>query len=93
MYPYFNLLRVLNRARKQTPLSIDDKSVIECRCGVTDIDIFGELNNARQLAYFELGRWDYSQRVGFIPLMREKRWGLVAPGTSRRRPGKRSDFV
>ena len=82
MYPYFNLLRVLTRARKRSSLSIDDKSIIECRCGVTDIDIFGELNNARQLAYFELGRWDYSQRVGFIPLMRKKRWGLVVGGAS-----------
>ncbi len=82
MYPYFKLLTTLWKARRQPSLNIDDTSVIECRAGLSDIDVFGELNNGRQLVYFELGRWDYSQRVGFIPLMRKNRWGLVVGGAS-----------
>ncbi|MEM7208832.1 MAG: acyl-CoA thioesterase [Pseudomonadota bacterium] len=56
--------------------------MIECRAGVTDIDVFGELNNARQLVFFELGRWALSQQVGFMPLMRKKKWGFVVGGAS-----------
>jgi acyl-CoA thioesterase FadM len=82
MYPYLKLLTTLWKARGKPPLGIDDTSVIECRAGTGDIDVFGELNNGRQLVYFELGRWDYSQRIGFIALMRKKRWGLVVGGAS-----------
>ncbi len=82
MYPYLKLLLTLRRARKSAPLQVDDTSVIEYRAGLGDIDVFGELNNARQLVYFELGRWDFSQRVGFIPIMRRNRWGLVVGGAS-----------
>ncbi|MEM7292077.1 MAG: thioesterase family protein [Pseudomonadota bacterium] len=82
MYPYIQLLTRIWRARRKPPLQVDDVAVIERRAGFTDIDIFGELNNARQLVYFELGRWDYSQRVGFIGVLRRNRWGLVVGGAS-----------
>ena len=82
MYPYIKLWLTLRRARMSTSLQVDDTSVIEYRAGLGDIDVFGELNNARQLVYFELGRWDFSQRIGFIPIMRRNRWGLVVGGAS-----------
>jgi acyl-CoA thioesterase FadM len=82
MYPYLRLLTTLWKARRQPALDIDDVSRVAFRAGPGDIDVFGELNNARQLVFFELGRWDYSQRVGFIPIMRKKRWGLVVGGAS-----------
>ncbi len=82
MYPYLKLAAVLLKARFQSKLEIDETSTLSYRAGVTDIDVFGELNNARQLVYFELGRWEYSQRVGFISQMRKRGWGLVVGGTS-----------
>ena len=38
--------------------------------------------NRGALDYMELGRWDFSQRVGFISLMRKKGWGLAVGGAS-----------
>lgn len=52
------------------------------RVGLNDIDPFLELNNARFLSYMELGRWDYSQRVGFVRIMRERKWGVAVGGAS-----------
>ena len=82
MYPYLQLLITLARARRRESFDVDDTGVITCRAGLTDIDVFGELNNARQLIYFELGRWDFSQRVGFVSTMRRNKWGLVVAGAS-----------
>ena len=82
MYPYFRLVTTLLRGRKREALGIDQPSVMEFRAGIGDIDIFGELNNARYFNFMELGRWDYSLRVGFVKVMREKKWGLVVGGAS-----------
>ena len=82
MYPLFKLASVIIKARFRDKLHFRDKSILHCRAGLTDIDIFGELNNARYLNYMELGRWDYSQRVGFVGLMKSKGWGLAVGGAS-----------
>ena len=55
---------------------------MHCRVGITDIDPFMELNHARQLAYMEMGRWDYSSRVGFLRLMKQHGWGITVGGIS-----------
>ena len=39
--------------------------------------MFMELNNARYFTYMELGRWDFSYRVGFVSLMKERKWGRI----------------
>jgi len=44
--------------------------------------MFLELNNARYFNYMELGRWDYSYRVGFLSLMKKNRWGVAVGGAS-----------
>jgi len=82
MYPYLRLMATLLKSHRQPRLELDSECVIECRAGITDIDVFGELNNARQLAFFELARWAFSQRVGFMPLMRKNKWGFVVGGAS-----------
>ncbi len=82
MYPYIKLAAILLKARKQPKLDVEDASVLEFRTGITDIDIFGELNNARYFNYMEFGRWDYSWRVGFVEVIRQKKWGLVVGGAS-----------
>lgn len=82
MYPYIKLATTLIKARSRPKLDIGEVSVLHCRAGLTDIDVFGELNNARYFHYMELGRWDYSLRVGFVSLMREKNWGIAVGGAS-----------
>ncbi|MDZ7828792.1 MAG: thioesterase family protein [Halofilum sp. (in: g-proteobacteria)] len=82
MYPFLKWATTVLRARRRPPLCPGDDSVLECRVGLTDIDLFTELNNARYLHYMELGRWDYSQRVGFVRVMREHKWGIAVGGAS-----------
>jgi acyl-CoA thioesterase FadM len=84
MYPYIKLARVLWQARRSPKLELRDRTELQFRVGLTDADLFGELNNARYLVYTELARWDYSLRVGFIALMRRNKWGLAVGGASLR---------
>ncbi len=82
MYPYLKLAITLFKARKRPKLEIEGKSVLQLRPGITDIDIFVELNNARYFNMMELGRWDYSYRVGFVALMHRNKWGIAVGGAS-----------
>lgn len=82
MYPVIKAVTVLVKARFSKPLTITEPSVIHLRAGITDIDMFFELNNARHLSIMELGRWDFSQRVGVVKLLRTRKWGLVVGGAS-----------
>jgi len=82
MYPYLKLATTLVKARFRSKLELGDTGVLDCRVGITDIDPFMELNHARQIAYMEMGRWDYSHRVGFIELMKNNNWGLTVGGIS-----------
>ena len=82
MYPVIKALTVLVKARFRSPITISEPSVINLRAGITDIDMFMELNNARHLTIMELGRWDFSQRVGVVKLLKTKKWGLVVGGAS-----------
>jgi len=82
MYPFLKFTITLARAKFRSPLSLDDESILKLRAGVTDIDMFLELNNARYFTYMELGRWDFSYRVGFVSLMKERKWGVVVGGAS-----------
>ena len=69
-------------AHRRPKLALTETSELDFRAGLTDVDMFGELNNARYFSYMELGRWDYSYRVGFVALMRRRRWGVAAGGAS-----------
>jgi acyl-CoA thioesterase FadM len=82
MYPFLKLGITLLKARSRPRINIDEKSEIQLRAGLTDIDMFLELNNARYFNYMELGRWDFSQRVGFIDIMRQNKWGVAVGGAS-----------
>lgn len=82
MYPVLKFAAVLLKARFRARLNIMDESILGFRVGLTDVDIFGELNNARYLSYAELGRWDYACRVGFLALMKSRKWGITVGGTS-----------
>ena len=82
MYPFLKLSATLIRANFRSKLNIEDKSVLKLKAGITDIDMFMELNNARYFTYMELGRWDFSYRVGFVSLMKRHKWGIVIGGAS-----------
>ena len=82
MYPFLKLSATLIRASFRTKLNIEDKSILKLRAGLTDIDMFMELNNARYFTYMELGRWDFSYRVGFVSLMKRHKWGIAIGGAS-----------
>ena len=82
MYPFLKLTTTLFRAKARSKMSLEDTSVLRLRAGLSDIDLFMELNNARYFNYMELGRWDYSYRVGFIQLMKEHNWGVAVGGSS-----------
>ena len=82
MYPFLKLAATLLKAKYRSKINLEDKSVLECRAGFTDVDMFMELNNARYFNYMELGRWDYSYRVGFVSLMKQNNWGVAVGGAS-----------
>lgn len=82
MYPVLKFAGVLIAARFRDKLTIPEQSILDYRAGLTDIDMFGELNNARYLNYMELGRWDYAYRTGFVALMKRKKWGIAVGGAS-----------
>ena len=82
MYPFIKFAAVLLKAGFRENIGYKDKSTLNYRVGLTDVDMFMELNNARYLNYMELGRWDYSHRVGFLKLMRMNKWGVAVGGAS-----------
>lgn len=82
MYPFIKLGRTLLKAKRSEKLDLAGRSVLDFRVGLLDTDIFLELNNARYFNYMELGRWDFTYRVGFYQLMKENRWGVAVGGAS-----------
>ena len=82
MYPIFRFAGVILKARFRKRIQFQEESILNYRVGFSDVDMFMELNNARYLNYMELGRWDYSYRVGFLNLMKSKNWGVAVGGAS-----------
>jgi acyl-CoA thioesterase FadM len=82
MYPFLKVAATLVKARFRPKLSVDAESILHLRVGLSDIDMFMELNHARYFNYMEFGRWDYSYRIGFLDLMRKRKWGVAVGGTS-----------
>ncbi len=58
MYPYLRLAITLFKARSRPRLDIEEKSILHLRPGITDIDIFVELNNARYFTMMGLGDYE-----------------------------------
>lgn len=82
MYPFIRSAITLLRAKKRPRLAITDSSILHFTAMPWDCDMFGEVNNGRQLTLFEQGRWDLAARCGLVDLLRKKRWGLVVAGSS-----------
>lgn len=82
MYPLIKLTSTLIKSSFRSKIAPEDTSILNLRVGLTDIDMFMELNNARFFNYMEMGRWDYSYRIGLIGLLKKQKWGLVIGGAS-----------
>jgi acyl-CoA thioesterase FadM len=82
MYPYLRSARVLLSAWLGSPLDFDGESVVHTRVWPGDIDVFGELNNGRQLTLMDMGRFDLAVRSGFLRTVHRQGWGLAVGGAS-----------
>ncbi|MCG6937105.1 MAG: thioesterase family protein [Gammaproteobacteria bacterium] len=82
MYPVLKFAVTIIKAKFKSKLSFRDSSVLQLRAGISDIDMFMELNNARYFNYMELGRWDFSSRAGFTDLLKKHKWGVAVGGAS-----------
>jgi len=69
-------------ARRRPKLALEDPGILQFRVGLSDIDVFMELNNARFFNYMELGRWDFIYRSGVLHIMRKQGWGATVGGSS-----------
>ena len=66
MYPYIRSIHALLSARKLPAMALYDTHVSHHRAWPWDTDMFGELNNGRILTLFELGRWQFTVRLGLL---------------------------
>jgi acyl-CoA thioesterase FadM len=82
MYPFLKFSKTMLMARSRPKLALEDPSILQFRVGLSDIDLFMELNNARFFNYMELGRWDYIYRTGVLQVMRKQNWGATVGGSS-----------
>lgn len=77
MYPYIKLISTIIKSRFRPNLKLDDTCSINFRAGITDIDLFMELNHARYLSLMEMGRWDFVSRSGLLGIMKKNKWGIA----------------
>ena len=72
----------MQTARFRPPASVDEICHLSMSVWLTDLDVYGELNNAKYLTLMEIARWDMSARSGLVALLRKNRWGFVVAGCS-----------
>lgn len=80
MYPYFRASKYFIKAKFGKQISLKDRSVLNMRVFLSDIDIYPELNNGRYLTLMDLGRYDFGVKVGLFSVLKEKKWGLMVAG-------------
>ncbi|SFJ78212.1 acyl-CoA thioesterase [Jannaschia pohangensis] len=82
MYPFIRLAWQLWLNRDAAPMGVTDAHVSRHICMPWDIDPWMELNNGRTLTLYDLGRMTAGKRIGLIPVLRRKKWGLAVGGVS-----------
>lgn len=80
MYPFIRAIATAFRSRNK-PMGLWDTDSTTMRVWPIDIDVFMELNNGRTLTLYDLGRFALSQRIGLIPLLRQKKWAFTVAGS------------
>lgn len=82
MYPFIRLAWQIFKHRKDAPLPLTGCHVSRHYCLPHDIDLWMELNNGRTLTIYDLGRIPLAMRVGLLPLLKTRRWGLTMAGAT-----------
>lgn len=82
MYPFLRMAWIMAASRRKPKVGPDDYCDLRLTAWPWDCDMFGEVNNGRQLTLFDLGRFDFGVRGGLIDLLRQRRWGLTVAGSS-----------
>lgn len=82
MYPVIRLAWQLLKHRNDTPLPLTGTHVSRHMCLPWDIDLWWELNNGRTLTLYDLGRIPLAGRVGLLPALKKRRWGLTMAGAA-----------
>ncbi len=82
MYPIIRFITTSIKAYLSEKITIDGVSETAFRVRPWDIDMFLEVNNGRILTLYDLGRFDFSIRVGLATLLKDNRWGLVVAGST-----------
>ena len=84
MYPLIRLVTASVRGFLSDRMDFDGVCQTTFRCRPWDIDMFLEVNNGRLLTLYDLGRFDFSIRVGLARILKQNGWGLVVAGSSAR---------
>lgn len=82
MYPYFRVFYTLQRAKFRPRMGWNEVGILPMSVHLTDLDIYGEMNNARYLSIMEMGRWDLGVRTGLIDVMQKNKWFFTVAGCS-----------
>ena len=82
MFPFFRLWLAVQKAKRAPVLKIDDTSIVPMRVGLSDCDIFLEMNNGRHLTLFDIGRFVFAVRTGLWQQVKQHQWGFVVAGSS-----------
>ena len=82
MYPFIRMAKELLVFRNAPRLALGDTHISHHICWPWDLDVWMELNNARTLTLYDLGRIPMAHRLGLIKALRENGWGLTVAGVS-----------
>jgi acyl-CoA thioesterase FadM len=82
MYPAVRAVGGILGGNLQSELSILDPHVSRLRVWPWDADMYLELNHARTLTLFELGRWQVVGRMRLLSVLRRERIAFAIAGAS-----------
>lgn len=77
MYPYFKFARAFFKSKRQAKIAPTEKIVLPMKVGLSDMDMFGELNNGRFLTLLDMARTDFIIRANFLTPIREEGWSVM----------------
>ncbi len=82
MYPFIRFAKTYLTTKKDPNFDPKAESSIDLRVGLFDRDFYPELNNGRYYAMCDLGRIKHARLMGLMKVLREKKWFLLAAGSS-----------
>jgi hypothetical protein len=74
--------------QRRTPVDklvgISAPHVLDRRCGLWDVDVYGHMNNAAYLVHFEMARWNMAAQNGLLDWCVRERSAFIIGGLSLR---------